>query len=84
MPLKISLGPGEKIIIGGAVITNGGMRCKLSIENRVTVLREKEIMKEAEANTPCRKIYLVVQLMYIDAENVVTYHGAYWKMVRMF
>jgi len=82
MALKISLAAGEKVIIGGAVITNSGVRCKLSVENRVTVLREKDIMKETDANTPCRKIYLSVQLMYIDEENVVTYHNAYWELVR--
>jgi len=82
MALKISLAAGEKVIIGGAVITNSGVRCKLSVENRVTVLREKDIMKETDANTPCQKIYLSVQLMYIDEENVVAYHNAYWELVR--
>ena len=80
--LKISLKPGEKIIVSDAVITNGGTRSDLSVENRVTLLREKDIMKEAEADTPCRKIYFVTQLMYIDEENVVEHHKAYWELAR--
>ena len=82
MALKISLKPDEKIIIGGAVVTNGNTTSNLAIENRVTILREKDIMKEAKANTPCRKIYFVIQLMYIDEANVVEYHKTYWDLVR--
>jgi flagellar biosynthesis repressor protein FlbT len=80
--LKISLKPDEKIIIGGAVVTNGNTTSNLAIENRVTILREKDIMKEAKANTPCRKIYFVIQLMYIEEANVVEYHKTYWELVR--
>jgi len=80
--LKISLKPGEKIIISSAAVTNGNTRSDLFIENRVTILREKDIMKEAEADTPCRKIYFVIQLMYIDERNVVEYHKTYWELVR--
>jgi flagellar biosynthesis repressor protein FlbT len=80
--LKISLKPDEKIIIGGAVVTNGNAKSNLFIENRVTILREKDIMKEAKADSPCRKIYFVIQLMYIDEGNVVEYHKTYWELVR--
>ena len=82
MALKISLKPGEKIMISGAVVTNGNTRSNLSIENKVAILREKDIMKEAKADTPCRKIYFVIQLMYIDEGNVVEYHKTYWELVR--
>jgi flagellar biosynthesis repressor protein FlbT len=80
--LKISLKPGEKIIIGGAVVANGNAKSDLFIENRVTILRAKDIMKEAEADTPCRKIYFVIQLMYLDEGNVVEHHKTYWELVR--
>jgi flagellar biosynthesis repressor protein FlbT len=82
MALQISLKPNEKIIIGSAVVTNGNATTNLFIENRVTILREKDIMKEAEADTPCRKIYFVIQLMYIDEGNVVEYHKTYWELIR--
>ena len=80
--LKISLKPNEKMIISGAVVTNGNMRSDLSIENKVAILREKDIMKEADADTPCLKVYFVIQLMYIDEGNVVEYHKTYWELVR--
>ncbi|MGB9715585.1 MAG: flagellar biosynthesis repressor FlbT [Thermodesulfovibrionales bacterium] len=82
MALKITLKPGERIIIGGAVIKNSNSRSHLIIENRVPVLREKDIMSEKDANSLCRKIYFIIQLMYIDEENVAEYHSIYWKLVR--
>jgi flagellar biosynthesis repressor protein FlbT len=80
--LKISLKPGERIIISGAVVTNGNAKSNLFIENRVTILREKDIMKEAEADTPCRRTYFCIQLMYVDEGNVIEYHKTYWELIR--
>jgi flagellar protein FlbT len=82
MGLKITLKPKERMIIGGAVITNGEAKCELVIENKITLLREKDILSETEANTPCRRIYFTVQLMYIDNENLAAHHRMYWKLVR--
>jgi flagellar protein FlbT len=82
MALKIVLKPGERIIISGAVITNGKTTAQLLIENHVPILRQKEIMGENEASTPCRRIYLVIQLMYIDAGNLATHQHIYWNLVR--
>lgn len=82
MALKITLKPFEKIIIAGAVITNGKVKTQLSVENKVPVLRQKDIMAEKDADTHCRRIYLVIQLMYIDRENIKTYHHKYWELVR--
>ncbi len=82
MALKIVLKPGERIIIGGAVITNGKTTAQLLIESHVPILRQKEIMSENEASTPCRRIYLVIQLMYIDVGNLATHHHTYWNLVR--
>ncbi len=69
-------------MIGGAVVQNGGSRCELLVENSVPILREKDIMREQDADTPCKRIYYAIQLMYIDEKNLVLYHGAYWKLVR--
>ena len=82
MPLKIALRPNEKMIIDGAVVRNGSTACNLYIENEVPILREKDIMTENMADSPCRKIYFVIQLMYIDRENLARYHKQYWKLVR--
>jgi len=84
MPLKITLKPHEKMIIGGAVVSNGNNRSELFIENSVPVLRQKDIMNETEANSPTRRIYFVIQLMYIDEKNLALHHKAYWKLVQDF
>ncbi len=82
MPLKITLKPGEKIIIDGAVIKNGEKATTFYIENKATILREKEIMREEDAITYCSKIYFIIQLMYLDGKNMVEYHNIYWKLVQ--
>ena len=82
MPLKITLKPNERMIINGSVITNGTTTCKLTIENNVPVLREKDIIKEKDACSPCTRIYFCIQLMYIDKINLTLHHDTYWKLVR--
>lgn len=82
MPLKLTLKPGERIIVGGAVLTNGSSVANLLVENRVAILRQKDILSEANATTPCKKIYLVVQLMYIGEGLTSDLAQLYWDMVR--
>ena len=82
MALKITLKPNERIIIDGAVITNGKSSSDLIIENNVPVLREKNIMSERDAYSPCRRIYFVIQLMYVNEQSLKTYHDMYWDLVR--
>ena len=72
------------MIIGGAVVTNGSNRCELCIENSVPILRQKDIMNEKEAKSPARRIYFVIQLMYIDDKNLALHHKTYWKLVQEF
>lgn len=84
MGLKIILRPGERMIIGGAVITNGNVKTNLIVENSVPILREKDIMSTEKANSPARRIYFAIQLMYIDENNLTTHHKLYWKLVKDF
>lgn len=82
MPLKLTLKPGERIIVGGAVLTNGPTVAHLQVENRVPLLRQKDILSESEATTPCKKVYLVVQLMYIGDGLTSELAQVYWDLVR--
>jgi flagellar protein FlbT len=83
MALKITLKSGERMILGGAVVTNGSSAsCDLVIENKTPILRQKDILTEEKANSPCRRIYYAVQLMYIDEANLSAYHKIYWNLVR--
>lgn len=66
MALKVELRPGEKLLVGNCVITNADQRTRLFIDGRVPILREKDILTSETANTPAKRIYLAVQLMYID------------------
>jgi flagellar protein FlbT len=83
MALKITLKPNEKIIVSGAVVTNGNTRnTDLIIENNVPVLRQKDILSEKDATSPCSRIYFIIQLMYIDEENLTEHQSTYWRLVR--
>ncbi len=82
MPLKITLKPNERIVIDGAVVTNSSTTCNLFIENFVPILREKDIMSEKDAYSPCRRIYFIIQLMYLDRENLTAHHNTYWELVK--
>lgn len=83
MALKITLKPDERMIIGGAVVTNkNNSACKILVENNIPILRQKDILNEDQADSPCRKIYFIIQLMYIDEENVQAYYKTYWNLVR--
>jgi len=75
MPLKLSLKPGEKFVLNGAVLTNGDKRTSLVIQNKACVLREKDIMQPEDAKTPARRIYLPIMMMYLDAEGSETYYN---------
>ncbi len=83
MALKITLKPQEKMILGGAVISNGNNAgCQLIIENEVPILREKDILSENDADTPCRRLYFIIQLMYIDEGNPAIHQKNYWSLVK--
>jgi flagellar protein FlbT len=69
MPLKLSLKPGEKFVLNGAVLANGDKRTSLVIQNKACVLREKDIMQPKDAKTPARLVYLAVMMMYLQGEG---------------
>ena len=71
------------MVVGVAVIANGNIKnIDLIIENTVPILRQKDILSEKVATSPCRRIYFFIQLMYIDEENMATLQHTYWELVR--
>ncbi len=83
MALKLSLKANERVIAGGAVVRNAtGRTVMLAVESEVPHLREKEILSEAKADTPCKRVYFVIQLMYIDGKNLPRYQKLYWALTR--
>jgi flagellar protein FlbT len=81
MGLKIELKPGERVMLGECVITNHDQRTRLLVEGNAPILREKDIMTESRADSPAKRIYLAVQLMY-TSRNPTTYHELYFRLVR--
>src|SRR5215469_16366299 len=75
MPLKLSLKPGEKFVLNGAVLTNGDKRTTLVIQNKACLLREKDIMQPEKATTPARRIYFPIMMMYLDPQSSDKYYN---------
>ena len=80
MALNIEIKPHERIIIGETLITNDGHRARLTIEGNTPILREKDIMRAEEADTPCKKTYLIIQLMYLS-KDPKEYHELFFQMI---
>ena len=81
MPLKVELKAGERFILGDCLITNSAQRIQLLIEGDAPILREKDIMTAEQANTPAKRIYFAVQLMY-TARDSIPYHETYFDLMR--
>jgi len=69
MPLKLNIKPGEKFIVNGAVMVAGSKGASLILQNEATILLGKDIMQEEEANTPARRIYFSILVMYLDEDG---------------
>ena len=69
MSLKVELKPGERLIIGQCIITNSDQRTRLFIDGKAPILREKDILTITTADTPAKRIYLAVQLMYLEDDT---------------
>ena len=81
MSLKIDLKAGEKFIVNGAVMVAGKSGASLILQNQATFLRAKDIMQETEANSPAKRIYFVIMLMYIDPEGHDQYYSRFAGLI---
>jgi flagellar protein FlbT len=81
MALKVELKPGERIIIGESVVTNDDQRTRLFIQGNAPILRERDIMTPERADSPAKRIYLAVQLMY-TSRDPRAHHDIYFALVR--
>jgi flagellar protein FlbT len=50
-------------------VQNGDRRGVLILQNKASVLREKDIMQLSEATTPSKRIYFPVMMMYLDESS---------------
>ena len=77
MPLKLSLKPGEKFVLNGAVVQNGDRRGVLILQNKASVLREKDIMQMEDVTTPAKRIYFPVMMMYLDESSAAKFYDEF-------
>ncbi|MBM3515534.1 MAG: flagellar biosynthesis repressor FlbT [Alphaproteobacteria bacterium] len=82
MPLKLTLKPNEKVLIGTAVIANGPAKTEFVVLNRVPVMREKDIITEEKADTYGKKLYNVILNMYVNPAAEKDYHRIYFILMR--
>ena len=84
MPLKLSLKPGERFVLNGAVVQNGDRRCSLVLQNKASVLREKDIMQSEEVVSPARHVYFPVMMMYLDEAGADKYYDEFLRRMTEF
>ena len=82
MALKVDLKAGERLIIGDCLITNTDQRARLLIDgDNIPILREKDILTGTTANTPVKRLYLCVQMMYLE-KDIPKYQDLYMDFVK--
>jgi flagellar protein FlbT len=81
MPLRVELKPFERIIIGDSVIINSGTRSSFLIDGDTPILREKDTVTAETADTPAKRLYHCVQMMYLK-NDVGRYRAAYLDCVK--
>lgn len=83
MPLKLTLKPNEKVLIGNAVLENGASKSEIVVLNRVPVLRQKDIIRLEDADTVAKQLYCAILNMYVDADAQGRYHDIYFSLLRV-
>lgn len=62
--LVLKLGPGERVLVNGAVIENGDRRSRVSVLTPdARILRLRDAIRPDEANTPVRRVCYIAQLI---------------------
>lgn len=69
MPLKLSLRPGEAVVVNGAVLRNGDRRGTVLLENHARVLREKDVLQPESVNTAGERAYFAIMQLYLMGEH---------------
>ena len=81
MALRVELKPGERIIIGESLITNSDTRTTFLIDGDAPIMREKDILTSETATTPVKRVYLCVQMMYLE-KDIPKYQDIYFDLIK--
>lgn len=68
MPLTITLKPGEYLIVNGCVMRNSTRRQTLHVENRADIIRGNDLLTEADADTPTKRICFMIQKALVQPD----------------
>ncbi len=71
-------------MLNGAVVQNGDRRTVMVLQNKASVLREKDIMQEDDAVTPARRIYFPVMMMYLEEAAAERYYDEFVRRLTEF
>ena len=86
-PTRVTLRPGERIFINGAVLKADG-RTSFDILNDVPYLVEHEIMNAQQTVTPLRQLYYVLQTMVMEPAGAEMareiYNHVMWSLSQAF
>lgn len=69
--VRIPVRPGEKFVVNGAVVTLG--EGDIEVQNHDVILLGRDVMLPEDANTPAKRIYYWLMLMYLDAPGQDVY-----------
>ncbi len=68
--LVLKLGPGERVLVNGAVIENGDRRSRIAILTpNANILRLRDAIRPNDANTPVRRVCYIAQLVLSGDAN---------------
>ncbi len=81
MALHITLRDGEKMILNGAVVRAVG-RTQLCLENSAAILRGRDVMTPADADTPAKRLYFACMMAYIDPDDIDRHRDSILVLVR--
>lgn len=65
--MKITLRPGEKLFLNGAVIRSD-KKITLELVNDAIFLLENHVIQKEETNTPLKQLYFAGQIMLMDPQ----------------
>lgn len=83
MALKLELKEDEKVVVNGAVfmVRPRGRGANLILLNHANVLRARDILREDEATTLERRLYLAIQVMYLFPHDCAQAQSAFAELV---
>ena len=80
--LKISLKPGEKIYLNGAVV-RVDRKVTLELLNDVHFLLESHVLQAEEASTPLRQLYFILQMILMNPGGAEAARAMFRKSLPM-